>query len=66
MSDTAIRQKQYLPADKVADRYDVCVSTVWQWTRDGILPSPVKFGQRCTRWDSDELDERDQQAKTAA
>ncbi|MES9949345.1 MAG: AlpA family phage regulatory protein [Candidatus Thiodiazotropha sp.] len=66
MSDTAKQQKRFLPAKKVADRYGVCVSTIWQWARDGILPAPIKFGQRCTRWDSDKLDEHDQQVKTAA
>ncbi|MEW8042545.1 MAG: helix-turn-helix domain-containing protein [Candidatus Thiodiazotropha endolucinida] len=58
--------KQYLSVKDVSRRYSVGVSTVWQWVKDGMLPAPVKFGQRCTRWDSDELDEHDQQAKTAA
>ncbi|MEW8293624.1 MAG: helix-turn-helix domain-containing protein [Candidatus Thiodiazotropha sp.] len=58
--------KQYLPVKDVSRRYGVGVSTVWQWVKDGLLPAPVKFGQRCTRWDSDELNEHDQKVKTAA
>ncbi|MEW8606843.1 MAG: helix-turn-helix domain-containing protein [Candidatus Thiodiazotropha sp.] len=58
--------KKYLSVKDVSRRYGVGVSTVWQWVKEDFLPAPVKFGQRCTRWDSDELNEHDQKVKTAA
>ena len=58
--------KKYVPVKSVAQRYDVGVSTVWQWVKDGLLPGPIKFGQRCTRWDSDDLDAHDAKQKSEA
>jgi excisionase family DNA binding protein len=58
--------KKYLSVKGVANRYGIGVSTVWQWVKDGQLPAPVRFGQRCTRWDCDTLDEHDEKAKSAA
>ncbi|OOZ40236.1 helix-turn-helix transcriptional regulator [Solemya elarraichensis gill symbiont] len=55
--------KQYIDDKQVAERYNVGRSTVWQWVKDGFLPNPVRFGQRCTRWDSDDLDAHDVKAK---
>lgn len=31
-------------------------STVWEMSRDGRLPKPVKLGTRMTRWVSAEMD----------
>ncbi|KHF24517.1 transcriptional regulator [Solemya velum gill symbiont] len=58
--------KHYIDDKQVAERYKIGRSTVWQWVKDGLLPSPVKFGQRVTRWDSDDLDAHDAKAKEAA
>ncbi len=32
-------------------------STVWEMSRDGRLPKPVKLGARVTRWVSTEIEE---------
>lgn len=56
-------QSKYLKVTSVADRYEVGVSTVWARVKKGELPSPYKFGDRCTRWKSSELDEFDLQNK---
>ncbi|MCG7928043.1 MAG: helix-turn-helix domain-containing protein [Candidatus Thiodiazotropha taylori] len=58
--------KKYLTVKEVSHRYGIGVSTVWQWVKDGLLPSPIKFGQRSTRWDCDSLDEHDSKIKTVA
>ena len=58
--------KQYVPDTEVAKRYGIGRSTVWQWVKDEILPPPIKFGLRCSRWDVDDLDKHDQKAKEAA
>ncbi|MCU7805898.1 MAG: helix-turn-helix domain-containing protein [Candidatus Thiodiazotropha sp. (ex Lucinoma borealis)] len=58
--------KQYISVKDVSRRYGVGVSTVWQWVKEGLLPSPVKFGRRCTRFDCELLDEHDKKTKSAA
>lgn len=57
--------KQYISVKDVSRRYGVGVSTVWQWVKEGLLPSPVKFGRRCTRFDCDQLDQHDKKMKAA-
>ncbi|WP_288356337.1 helix-turn-helix domain-containing protein [uncultured Cycloclasticus sp.] len=49
----------FLSVANVSTRYGIGVSTVWAWVKEGKLPSPYKFGDRCTRWKSSELDEFD-------
>jgi len=57
------REIYYLSAKEVAQRYSIGISTVWDWTSKKLLPSPIRYGQRCTRWSSVDLDKHDQQAK---
>ena len=58
--------KTYLSDKQVAQRYSIGRSTVWQWVKDGLLPSPVRFGQRCSRWSSEDLDEHDLKVREVA
>lgn len=58
--------KTYLSVKLVAKRYNIGVSTVWAWVKDGLLLAPRRFGQRCTRWDADVLDEHDKKTRSAA
>ncbi len=58
------KSKKFIRDTEVAERYGIGRSTVWQWVQDGILPSPIRFGHRCSRWDSDELDANDKNAKS--
>jgi len=53
----------YLSVKEVATRYSIGVSTVWDWASKKLLPSPIRYGQRCTRWSSVDLDKHDQQLK---
>lgn len=59
-------QKRYVSAKGVADRYGIGISTVWQWAKDGILPEPIRFGNRCTRWDESVLDKYDHEVNGGA
>lgn len=59
-------QISFLTSKDVANRYSIGQSTVWEWTARGKLPTPLKFGDRCTRWKSSDLDEYDQKIKEGA
>lgn len=56
-----------LSAKDVAERYGIGLSTVWAWAKDNVhgFPSPVRYGDRCTRWDEESLDEFDEKMKEA-
>jgi len=58
---TQDQNSYFLNVKSVAKRYSISVSTVWQWTKDGILPKSKKIGKRTTRWSSAELDEHDKE-----
>ena len=45
-------------AAQLAERYDVDASTIWRWSKSGILPSPVKISEGCTRFCIEACDER--------
>lgn len=53
----------FLSAKDVATRYGIGISTVWDWSAKALLPSPLKFGERCTRWKSTDLDKHDEKIK---
>lgn len=41
---------KYLRVKSVAKQLDVSVSTVWRFTKQGILPKPIKLASRTTVW----------------
>ena len=45
-----MNQDVYLSDEQVAKRYSVGRATIWRWSKQGILPAPVKFSTCCTRW----------------
>lgn len=50
---------QFLKAKEVAERYHISLATVWAWTKEGKLPSPVRLGPNTTRWRVAELEDHD-------
>lgn len=63
-----LKMKRKLSVYEVADRYGIGVSTVWAWSKANTngFPSPTRYGDRCTRWDEESLDEFDEKMKEAA
>lgn len=57
---------RYVSAEQLAERYDVDRSTIWRWSQRGILPSPIKLSEQCTRWNLDEVERRDAERRQAA
>ncbi len=39
-----------LSARQVADLLGVHVRTVWRYSQTGIIPQPIRLGQRTVRW----------------
>ena len=50
---------KYISADQLADRYGVNRSTIWRWTKRGLLSKPVRLSDQCTRWRLDEIEKLD-------
>lgn len=42
--------RHYVRDTDLAERYGVSRNTIWRWTKEGNLPSPVKLGPGVTRW----------------
>ena len=41
---------------EVGKAFGIGRSTVWDWVKYGILPQPVRFGRRTTRWPVSEIE----------
>lgn len=39
----------------VMDATGLARSTVWWYAKNGLLPSPIKIGERCVAWDASEI-----------
>lgn len=52
-----VRSLAYVSADTLAQLLDVSATTVWEWTRKGTLPKPVKIGGS-SRWHWLEVEKR--------
>ena len=51
------RFKMYLKTKEVANELGVCVSSVHRLAKEGIIPRPVRAGQRAVRWLKNEIEE---------
>lgn len=40
----------YYNAHQLAARFGVHIMTIWQWSREGKIPRPVKLGPNVSRW----------------
>ena len=49
----------YLRDKDLAKRYSIGRSTVWRWSRKGLLPAPVQLSGGCTRWLISDIEARD-------
>jgi len=50
MSEHVTSPRRFARDTEIADRYGVSRNTIWRWTKEGRLPSPVRLGPGCTRW----------------
>lgn len=44
------QNQKYFSVKHLAERFDVSVQTIWEWSRKGELDKPVKLGKNTTRW----------------
>ena len=45
----------YLTDLQLAERYGVRRATIWEWSRRGQFPKPLKLSPATTRWHFDEV-----------
>lgn len=48
--------KDLLRPCEVAELFDVCIRTIWLWTRSGKLPEPIRIG-KTVRWRRSEIEQ---------
>ena len=58
MPDTQTTQR-WLNADQVAARYGCGRVTVYRMVKRGLIPAPVQFSGRMSRWDVEGLNTAD-------
>ncbi|MCY4178537.1 MAG: AlpA family phage regulatory protein [Endozoicomonadaceae bacterium] len=51
---------QYLLVKDVKSRYNLSISTLYNWISKGLFPRPVKIGPRAVRWKLSDLEEWEQ------
>ena len=51
----------FLRDTDLAERYSISRSCVWRWTRNGLLPQPVRLSASCTRWRLEEIEAHDKE-----
>ena len=52
-------QTRWLNAEQVADRYGCGRVTVYRMVKRGLIPAPVQFSGRMSRWDIEALNAAD-------
>uniref|UniRef100_UPI0040470D94 helix-turn-helix transcriptional regulator n=1 Tax=Yoonia sp. TaxID=2212373 RepID=UPI0040470D94 len=58
MADTQPTQR-WLNAEQVAERYGCGRVTVYRMVKRGLIPAPVQFSGRMSRWDVEGLNTAD-------
>lgn len=53
------KNTRFISVTQMAERYSISTDTVWRWSRDGLLPAPIKINPQVTRWRLDEVEARD-------
>lgn len=46
---------RYIRANELARLLGISRATVWNWTKDGRLPKPVKLSPHVTAWKASEV-----------
>ncbi|WP_066092657.1 helix-turn-helix transcriptional regulator [Xanthomonas massiliensis] len=55
-AEAATAPAHFLPIAEVCQIAGVGESTIWEWSRRGKFPKPVKLATRTTRWVSTEVE----------
>ncbi|MFT6218551.1 MAG: putative DNA-binding transcriptional regulator AlpA [Cycloclasticus pugetii] len=51
-----LSNKKFVSVTTLAAWYDVTKATIWRWSKEGVLPSPIKI-MGSTRWSVAKLNE---------
>lgn len=55
-NSTQQNHSPYLRAKDAASYLSIGVSTLWLWARKGIIPKPIRLGNRCSVWAREDLE----------
>lgn len=55
-SENQLKTVVYERPRQVAQRFGVSRSTLYRWAKLGIIPQPVRMGERVTLWDVEALE----------
>lgn len=47
--------RDLMTATQVARYLEVSRRTIWRWTKQGLLPPPVRVGPHCPRWRAEDI-----------
>lgn len=47
----------YVTDEHVASFFGITAKTVWEWTKKGSLPRPIRLTSKATRWNAKEIRE---------
>lgn len=48
--------ENYLDIDQVLEKIPIGKTAFYRWIKNGRAPKPLKFGEKVSRWDNDEID----------
>lgn len=51
-----VRNAYWMTADEVAIALDCSPRSIWKWADTGLIPAPVKRGNKWTRWRRQEIE----------
>ena len=57
---------QYVSDAQLGERYGVSRSTIWRWVKRGLLPPPISISPGCTRWNVEQVAQRDAERDSQA
>ncbi|MES1955795.1 hypothetical protein SAHY_14483 [Salinisphaera hydrothermalis EPR70] len=64
-SDDQNASDEFVDVHHIMARYQISRPTVWRWTKDGLLPKPMRFSPSVTRWRLSDLIAREAEVREA-
>lgn len=56
LQQTILQPTQFYRLPTIKQKFQVSGSSVWAWVKAGKFPKPIKLSERCTAWDSADVE----------